>query len=214
MKVPAGAWILPGILAGLLAGASAQAADVAAPPACVSASALKPVDLADLFLRHDGEIELKGGASCMRTEKGVELPALLLALPAFEAPYSVRIAALLGHAYYLEPRVDLLDGQFQVLRSFGAERLKRRGTEMSMQVFIDAANAGEKYLLLYADPEHFADKDQKTTSQAQTVYVGTGFLILGNEQTEGLSATTIGKLNITLVGEQWDKALKAQKQHR
>jgi hypothetical protein len=175
----------------------------------VSASGLKPIDLAELFLKHGGDIELKSGASCLRTEKGTELPALLLALPAFDAPYSVRIAALLGNSYYLEPRADMLDEQFQVVRTFGAERLKRRGTEMSMQVFIDAPNANERFVLLYADPQHFADKDQKTTSQAQTLYVGTGFIIMGNELTQGLSTTTIGKLNITLVGEQWDKAAKA-----
>ena len=81
-------------------------------------------------------------------------------------------------------------------------------------VFIDAANGNERFVLLYADPEHFADEDQKTTSQAQVLPVGTGFIILGNEFTRGLSTTTIGKLNITLLGEQWDKALKAQNARR
>lgn len=192
-------------------GAVAAEKPAPVPVPCGPRAQLPPVDLKEIFLRHGGEIELKSGAGCLKTDTGQELPAILLALPAFESAYGVRFEAPVGNSAYLEPRVEMLDEQFQVVRAFGAERLKRRGTEMSLQVFVEPANSAERYVLLYADPAHMTDTDKKTSAESQTLFVGTGFIVLGNEKTRALSASVIGKLNVTLVGEQWDAALKAAK---
>ena len=199
-------------LAGLVPWVSAHAATDHPPDAtpCATARAeLKAHDLAEIFLKQQGKVELKRAVGCLKLENGMELPAMLLSLPPLDNPYSIRVAAPTRGSSYLQPRIEMLDAQYHPLRSYGAERLKRRGMEMSLEVFMNAANAEERFVLLYADPEHLGDTDQKTTSQSQALFVGTGFVITGNDRTASLRSATDGELTVQLLGEQWEKALRA-----
>src|SRR5438552_16376870 len=108
---------------------------------------------------------------------------MLLALPPLDSPYAIRIAAPTQRSSYLQPRIEMLDAQYHPLRSYGAERLKRRGMEMSLEVFMNAANAEERFVLLYADPEHLGDTGQKTNSQSQALFVGRGVVITVDDST-------------------------------
>jgi len=206
------AWLL---VVGLISGAhsfAATPAPTATPPVpcVVSRAELKTHDVADIFLHHKGEVELRGASvGCLKLENGMELPALLLALPAFESSYAIRLSAPTKNAAYVQPRVDMLDAQYSIVRSFGAERVKRRAQEVSLEVFIDPPNAPERFLLLYPDPEHLGEKAQQTTSQTNTTFIGTGFWISGSDKTTSLESTTEGKLTVQLIGAQWDNALKA-----
>jgi hypothetical protein len=198
----------------LLAGASSFALTTQPAPVCVSLRAeLKARDVAELFLKNRGEIDLKSQAGCLKLENGIELPAILLALPTFDAPYAIRMEAPMGSGNYLLPRVDMLDTEFKSLRSFGAERFKRRGTEVSLEVFINSSNASERFLLIYADPEHLGEQDQRTTSESKMVFVGTGFFIAGDDKTTARHSASEGKLTVSLVGEQWDRALRNAQGH-
>ena len=198
-------------LAGSLAVSVVAAADQppAAPACAASRAELKAHDLAEIFLKQQGKVELKKVVSCLRLENGMELPAMLLSLPPLDNPYSIRIAAPTHGSSYLQPRIEMLDAQYHPLRSYGAERLKRRGVEMSLVVFMNAANAEERFVLLHADPDHLGDTDQKTTSQSQPLFVGTGFVIIGADKTASLHSATDGDLTVQLLGEQWEKALRA-----
>lgn len=189
----------------------ALAQSQAAVECATSPAQLKAVDLTELFLHHKGELDVRSRAGCLRLASGSELPAVLLALPPFSTPYAVRIEAPTGNGGYMQPRVDLLDARYQTLRSFGAERVRRRGTQLSMEVFVNEANAAERFVMLYADPEHLGEEDHRTTSQSQMLFVGTGFVVLGADRTAVLHSGTEGHLTVLLVGEAWDKALRAQK---
>jgi hypothetical protein len=184
----------------------------AAPADCAaSPSELRSVDVSDLFLRHKGELDVKTHAGCLRLQGGSELPAVLLALPSFGAPYALRFEAPLDEGGYLQPRVEMLDANYQTLRSFGAERVRRRGTQLSLEVFINEANAAERFVLLHADLEHLGEEDHRTTSRSQTLFVGTGYIILGSDHTAALRSSTEGHLKVLLIGEQWDQALRTEK---
>jgi hypothetical protein len=198
-------------LAGLFSWLPALAGDQppAALPCATSRAELKAHDLAEVFLKQRGKLELKSALGCLKLESGMELPAVLLALPPLDSPYSIRIAAPTQRSFYLQPRIEMLDAQYQPLRSYSAERLKRRGTELSLEVFMNGTNAAERFVLLYADPEHLADTDQKTTSQSRTLFVGTGFVIVGDDKTASLRSVTEGGVTVQLLGEQWEKALRA-----
>jgi hypothetical protein len=203
-------------LAWLAALAWPQVLTAAAPPPaptpCVSSSAeLKPRELAEIFLHHKGQVDLSNAAGCLRLENGMELPALLLALPPFAGAYTIRIAAPTERSSYLQPRIDMLDAQYHTLRTFGAERLKRRGTEMSVEIFVNPEDARERFVLLYADPAHLGEQDQKTTSESRMLFVGTGVVILGDDKTAALRTTTEGKVTVQLLGEQWEKAERAER---
>ena|SRR5579863_2603658 len=187
----------------LAAGAAAEP-----PPAgsCAAAPAqLHAVDVVDLFMKHKGAYTLSRRTGCLILDRsGTEFNAVLLALPSFDSPYAMRVAAKIGKTMLL-PKVDLLDGQYQVLRSFGGESLKRRGTEMSLEVFFEPANAQERYVLIYPDPPHLHDTDHRTTSESQALYVGTGFLVLGAENAADIAAADSGELVLSLIGDRWNK---------
>jgi len=193
-------------LAVLLTCASSFAAGAPAPSCANSRAELKARDLTELFLKHKGELDLKSQVGCLKLESGVELPAFLLELPAYESPYTIRMEAPLGTGTYLLPRIDMLDAQFNTLRSFGAERLKHRGIEMSLDIFVNSPNASERYALIYADPQHLGEQDSKTVSQSKMLFVGTGFYIAGDDNTTTRHSASEGKLTVTLLGGQWDRA--------
>jgi hypothetical protein len=195
------------LLAVLLPCATSFAAEAGPAPSCANSRAdLKARDIAELFLKHKGELDLKSQVGCLKLESGVELPAFLLGLPAYESPYSIRMEAPLGNGTYLLPRIDMLDAQFNTLRSFGAEHLKHRGSEMSLDIFVNSTNANERYVLIYADPQHLGEEDSKMVSQSKMVFVGTGFFIAGDDKTTTRHSASEGKLTVTLQGAQWDKA--------
>lgn len=186
------------------------AAGAAAEPPLVGGCAAAPaqlhaVDVVDLFLKHRGAYTLSRRAGCLILDQsGAEFNAVLLVLPSFDSPYALRVAAKIGKTMLL-PKIDMLDGQYQVLRSFGGESLKRRGTEMSLEVFFEPANAQERYALIYPDPPHLHDTDHRTTSAPQTIYVGTGYLVLGAENAANIAAADSGELVLSLIGDRWNK---------
>jgi hypothetical protein len=186
------------------------AAGAAAGPAPVGSCAAAPaelhaVDVVDLFLKHKGAYTLSRRSGCLILDQsGAEFNAVLLSLPNFDSPYAMRVAAKIGKSMLL-PRIDMLDGQYQVLRSFGGDALKRRGTEMSLEVFFEPANAQERYALIYPDPPHVHDTDHRTTSDPQMISVGTGFLVMGAERAADIAATDSGDLVLSLIGDRWNK---------
>ncbi|MBS0366061.1 MAG: hypothetical protein JSR67_09585 [Proteobacteria bacterium] len=211
---PAATVLLAASLA--LTGATPFAAAAPAPPtpACANARAeLKSIDVTELFLKQKGQLDLRSQAGCLKLDTGLELPAFLLRLPDFEAPYAIRMEAPFGNGTYLLPRIDMLDGEFKTLRTIGAESARRRATEMSLVVFENSSNAAERYLLIYADPGHLAEQDQRTISQSTMVFVGTGFFIAGDDRTTSRHSSTEGKLTVSLVGPQWDQAVRSRGHH-
>jgi hypothetical protein len=198
----------------LLAAAGSFAATPQPAPGCASSrSELKAVNVTELVLKHKGELDLKSQAGCLKLENGMELPAFLLELPPFEFPYAIRMEAPMGGGTYLLPRIDILDAEFKSVRTFPAARFKRRGIEMSLEVFINPSNAPERYVLIYADPDHLGEQDLQTTSVSKMLFVGTGFFIAGDDKTTARHSASEGKLTVSLVGEQRDRALRNAGHH-
>lgn len=176
------------------------------PPVCVKGpEQLMAIDLATLFVKHKGKIDLEPEDGCLVVgDQPAMLAAVRLTLPSFEGSYAIKIAAPVEKSMVL-PRVVLLDDQFRTTRSFGAENLKRRGTEMSLEVFVDAPNVDEKYMVVYADPAHIGDTDKRTESRTDTLFVGTGYINLGSEVGSDITAEETGDIVVTLIGERFEK---------
>jgi hypothetical protein len=166
---------------------------------------LTGVDLVALFIKDKGSVDLEPSNGCLQVgDPPLGLAAALLALPSFEEPYAIRIVAPVEKTVIL-PRVVLLDGQYRVTRSFGADAMKRRGTQMSFEVFINADNTAEKYALIYADPAHIGDSDRRTVSRTDSVFVGTGVLYLGSELGSNVTALDTGNIIVSLLGDRFEK---------
>jgi Maltose operon periplasmic protein precursor (MalM) len=175
-------------------------------PMCVTGPEQLPaVDLLALFIKHRGSIDLERSSGCLQvSDPPIGVAAVRLVLPSFEEPYALRIAAPLDRTVIL-PRVTFLDEQFRVTRSFGAEALKRRGTELSFEVFINPADANERYVVLYADPAHIGESDQRTVSRTTSVFVGSGVIYLGSELGSHVVAVDTGNMVVSLIGERYQK---------
>jgi Maltose operon periplasmic protein precursor (MalM) len=166
---------------------------------------LDGIDLAMLFIKHHGKIDLEPSDGCLVVgEPPKGLAAVRLALPAFEGPYAVKVSAPVGKSIIL-PRVIFLDEQYRTTRTFGPDDLKRRGTEMSLEIFIEPANSDEKYVLIYADPAHIGDQDRRTVSRTDTLYVGTGYILLGSEVGSDVTAEDTGDIVVSLIGERFEQ---------
>jgi hypothetical protein len=78
---------------------------------------------------------------------------VLYELPRFEQPYSVVLtsfaAGTLQDTALLIPRVATYDSEFRVLRYFDEKTLRNRGNNLERTVFINPADAPERYLAIY-----------------------------------------------------------------
>ena len=195
-----------GAAAALFSLSSFASKEPARTPTCVTTPAqLNAVDLTTLFLKHRGNLDVEPADGCLQVgDPPKELAAVRLALPVFAEPYAVRIAAPVGKSMFL-PRVTFLDEQYRTTRSFGADAKKRRGTQMSLEVFIDPPNADEKYLLVYPDPAHIGDTDRRTVSRTDSLFVGTGVIFVGSEVGSNVTAEETGEITVSLIGERFEK---------
>ena len=146
-----------------------------APIVCVAtAGELPRQDLLWLVAHKKGKVPLNRAAGCLGHTQGITVPAVLLTLPEFTGPYSIKVAAPVGKTYFI-PALQLLDEALQVRRSIPPQELRRRGMELSTEVFVGAPNVEERYLLVFIDPDNLGKMDTRTSMSTQTAFVGTGY---------------------------------------
>lgn len=78
---------------------------------------------------------------------------VLYELPAFSVPYSINLTSRakgpLQDVAILVPRVAVYDADFKLTRYFDDKTLRNRGNDLERTVFINPANAGERYLAIH-----------------------------------------------------------------
>ena len=78
---------------------------------------------------------------------------VLYELPAYSQPYSIVLTSqAAGSAQDVAifiPRIALYDAGFEVSRHFDEKTLRNRGNNLERTVFVNAGNAGERYLAIY-----------------------------------------------------------------
>jgi hypothetical protein len=174
-----------------------------APLTCAdSAGGLQPQRLETVHAEKRGRIALDATAQCLGGVAGFPVAAVLLELPAFTEPYSVRVFSLVGGTFAI-PRLELLDAQFARTRQFAADDFTRRGDSISLEVFVDADNAADRYLLAYVDPERIGTGDaRRVMSVNANPYF---YMWTGAETQQVAQAVDSGRLVVELVGERWKK---------
>jgi hypothetical protein len=184
--------------------AGAIAAATPAPPGCrASSRELVAAGIEELVAKRRGRVKIDTKAPCLLVGD-LALPAGLFELPAWEGPYSIRIESLVRGTYVL-PRIDMLDGEHRVLRTLEHDDFTRRGASVSTQMFLNDANANERYLLIYPDPSQLGRQETQTRGGTGAAYTGFGMLFYGTDQTTTVQAVERGELVFTLIGERWEK---------
>jgi hypothetical protein len=79
---------------------------------------------------------------------------VLYELPPYSQPYAIKVTSrpkgTLQDVAILVPRVAMYDARFQLTRYFDDKTLRNRGNDLERTVFINPADAGERYIAIHA----------------------------------------------------------------
>lgn len=130
---------------------------------------------------------------------------VVLELPAFSVPYSVGITSVATAGTtdqsVLVPRVALFDAEFKRTRLFGSDDLRHRGSNLERTVFINAADARERYIVIYGSELPTIERSYSGVTNTPVV-VGAGVLNLvgGQEAKLSVRSSPIGTLRLGTSG--------------
>jgi hypothetical protein len=131
---------------------------------------------------------------------------ILLELPKFTEPYSFIV-----HNFPLAPgmfnrtsftqialRIEMFDENFVSKRMYRHTGMKKHGIGFDKTVFINPQNQSERYALIYGDLT--AAPEEATISQRDTMFVGTGFFVGGEDKKISLSSSDKGLITVEAKG--------------
>ncbi len=168
---------------------------------------LTPISLEETHSQKKGRVELKATNGCLKGQAEFSVAALLLKLPVYAEPYSIKLDAIIQGTYFL-PRIEMLAADLSTMRIFNYRTFRRRGTANSLEVFVNPINAAEQFMLVFVDPEQIGQNDNRSLLSQNVVYASPVFWMYGRDQTRILQAVDQGRLEIHLVGERWNPKKK------
>ncbi len=131
---------------------------------------------------------------------------ILLELPKFTEPYSFIV-----HNFPLAPgmfnrtsftqialRIEMFDENFVSKRMYRHTGMKKHGIGFDKTVFINPQNQSERYALIYGDLT--VAPEEATISQRDTMFVGTGFFVGGEDKKISLSSSDKGLITVEAKG--------------
>lgn len=133
---------------------------------------------------------------------------VLYELPPFERPYSVRLTSHadgpLNDAALLIPRVAMYDAHFKPLRFFDEKTLRNRGNNLERTVFVNPANAGERFLAIYGSDMNASIERAYSMVTVTPVVAGPVIfnMVSGQDGVSKLHSAPVGKLTIEVLGLQ------------
>lgn len=138
-----------------------------AQPACAAGFDLSGSQRLGLDAGQPLEHRFDEASPCVKDAAGASTVYALFRMPAVDKPYLIEIDSQPVGAALFAPEVLTLDTQGQVLRTLAWDRFSTRGEELSGTLFVNAENAGERYLVVRSVP---AVVGQKITRLASGSY--------------------------------------------
>jgi hypothetical protein len=141
---------------------------------------------------------------------------VLYRLPKYAAPYSIRVESIAQEmaptfagigtlnvtstrerAVFV-PRVRLLDATFDATRIFDDQALRTRGDNLELTIFVNARNAGERYIVIYGASRSGSTESSYADVTSTPLYAGgvVGTVVFGQEAHSRLNYSPIGKINL------------------
>jgi len=133
----------------------------------------------------DTYLEFATVARCHRTADGVAVPVALYRLQGVTPPAEVNVSVMLSPGGTFAAAVDVLDSDFQSLRRYDFREFVRRGSQYSLNVFLNPTAKMPAYLLLTPDREQVGKEDTAIGSAANTMVIPAGpVMFMYNNGTE------------------------------
>lgn len=137
---------------------------------------------------------------------GVKSFFVLYRLPDFRNTYSILVSSnpegtTTDLSIFL-PRISIYDASFQRVRYFDEHTLRSRGGVMERTVFINPANANERYLAIHSASLAEPVERILSTQTATTMPIGTGFIMWqsGMDMKSTLRSAPVGAVDIEVSG--------------
>jgi hypothetical protein len=141
---------------------------------------------------------------------------VLYRLPAYAAPYSIRVESIAQEMapnfarigtlnmtstrerVVFVPRVRLLDATFDVARVFDDQALRTRGENLELTIFVNAKNTDERYILIYGANRSGSTESSYANVTSTPVYSGgvVGTVVFGQEAHSRLHYSPVGKIHL------------------
>jgi hypothetical protein len=195
------------LAATLAVGGAAESAEkpAPAPRTCTDTiSELPVIGVEQLLKKRKIGVGLSARSACYLREGQPPLPAAVLTLPEYTAPYVLRVESTITDSLVL-PRIEMLAEDGTVTRVIEGSAFRRRTTVASVDIFIKPEHAHERRVLLFPDPAEIGKSEARTTLMA----VGSpNYWMSGMDSTRVINQVDTGKLVVSLVGEIWEQGKK------
>lgn len=145
-------------------------------------------------------IEFADVAQCHARADG-NTPLVLYALDGVRPPAEIGVSVLLSTGGTFAASVQVLDANFQLLRSYSFDHFVRRGDEYSLHVFLNNDGPEPAYLLLSPDRAQAGKSDVAVGSHGSPVMIPAGPVMF--MYTHGIESNAVrpflegGKLRVT-----------------
>lgn len=119
-------------------------------------------------------IEFANVARCYRPTGAGAMPVALYRLDGITPPAELNVSVMLSTGGTFAASVDILDADFQRLNRYAFDKFVRRGSQYSLNVFVNATDEPAAYLLLIPDPSQVGKSDTAIGSATTTVPLPAG----------------------------------------
>lgn len=121
-----------------------------------------------------GPAEFAHIAKCYKTMESGPMPVVLYRLEGVAPPAELNVSVMLSTGGTLAASVDVLDADLQPLQRYGFERFVRRGSQYSLNVFLNPSAKAPAYLLLAPDRTQVGKSDTDVGSTSSPIVIPAG----------------------------------------
>lgn len=144
-------------------------------------------------------VEFADVAQCHTRADG-NIPLVLYSLDAVQPPAEIEVSVLLSTGGTFAASAQVLDTEFQLLRSYTFDQFTRRGDEYSLHMFLNSTGPKPAYLLLSPDRAQAGRSDVTVGSQNNPILIPAGpVMFMYNNGTESSAVRPFlegGKLRV------------------
>lgn len=119
-------------------------------------------------------VEFASIAKCYRPTGSDPTPVALYRFDGIAPPAELNVSVMLSTGGTLAAALDVLDAELQPMQHYGFERFVRRGSQYSLNVFLNPSDKLPAYLLLAPDKAQVGKSDTTVGSTSNPVVIPAG----------------------------------------
>lgn len=160
-----------------------------------------PTDSAKISL----VVDFQKAASCITAKDGKPIPLIILGLDG-KVPSEIGFNIAIHRGSTFAAAIDVLDGEFKLLKSVPFEQFTRRGSSYTLSLFLNDSDAAARHLVLRPDSGTVGSADQSITGKRNETFIAVvagsalyyGNFVTGSEVVTNTWHSEVGRLEVVL----------------